>query len=180
MRNKYLALLFLIILASMSYIYFGRNMIKQGRIKVAKIEKTIKKEQEKLNSAKVLNEQLQEVSRVIRNSMTEEDTYSSDEVNQFITVLGEMADRFRIKVVGVSPRPSSKENKILEQSYAMEIICNYVQLGQFLAEMERLDYIMNLNTLDVKPMATDEDEQTNVTRYKVSIELSTFKIIKEA
>jgi len=181
MKNKYLALLFLIILVSMSFIYFGKKMIKDGRKSISKIEKVIKKEQEKLNSAKVLNKELQQVSKVIRNSMTKEFSFSAVEVNDFVTQLGDLADRFKIKIEGISPRPSSKEGKIVEQSYSLQIICDYVQLGKFLAELERFEYIMNLNTIDVKPVNARREkfETEGSTRYKVAIELSTFKIIRE-
>ena len=172
----------MIILVSMSYIYFGRKMISDGRKKIVNIEKTIKKDQEKLNSAKVLNKELQQVSKVILNSMTKNRTYKAEEVNEFVSKLGDLADRFKIKIEGLSPRPSSKEGKIVEQSYSLQIICDYVQLGKFLAELERFDYIMKLNTLDVKPVHGKRDSAPSVgaTRYKVAIELSTFKIIKEA
>ncbi|MEA1973618.1 MAG: type 4a pilus biogenesis protein PilO [Candidatus Cloacimonadota bacterium] len=181
MKNKYLALLFVIILVSMSFIYFGRKMIDDGQKKIVRIEKTIKKDQEKLNSAKVLNKQLQQVSKVIRNSMTKKRSYNAEEVNEFINKLGDLADRFKIKIEGLSPRPSLKEGKIVEQSYSLQIICDYVQLGKFLAELERFDYIMSVNTLDVKTLHGKRDNaKVGPTRYKVAIELSTFKIIKEA
>jgi hypothetical protein len=59
-----------------------------------------------------------------------------------------------------------------------------VQLGKFLTDLEALDNIIKIKTLDVDPYASRGKSETvdekAETRYKVTMELSTFKIVKEA
>ena len=58
-KQRYLLLLFLMILSTLCFFYFSTNSVKAKIIKIDKYDEAIKEEQEKLNSAKVINDQLQ-------------------------------------------------------------------------------------------------------------------------
>ena len=64
----------------------------------------------------------------------------------------------------------------------MELVCTYVQLGQFLSELESLDNISTIKTLQVNPIKEDKKQQNtkNETKYRVNLELSVFKVVKES
>ena len=184
MREKYLILFCVMILTALCFFYFSTNNIKAKSKKIIAYDKRIKIEQEKLNSAKVLNEQLQEVSKVIFKSMTKKAEFTPDEVNSFIKKLADLADRYEIAVLSIYPKVISTTKKhLIEQQYTLSLSCTYVQMGQFLSKLESFDHIINVKTLDVNPLKEDKkegsDETGNVTRYKVTLELSTYKIIKE-
>ena len=185
MRQKYLILFAIMVLIAMMFFYFSSNIVYDKINRIKKFDRKIKVEQEKLNSAKVLNEQLQQVSKVIMNSMTKEKEYSADEVNEFTKKLADLADKYKIAVHSFFPKViSTVDTKFLEQLYTMELNCDYIQLGKLLADIESFDYIIKVKTIEVRPIGADKkkvgtDIET-ATRYKVTLELSTFKIIKEA
>jgi len=151
---------------------------------IDKYDEAIKEEQEKLNSAKVVNDQLKEVSKVIMRSMTNEKEFATEDVNAFVKKLADLADKYKISIESVYPKVvSSEKSYLIEQEYTLTVACTFVQMGQFLSELESFDHIIKVNTLDVRPMKEDVNvkfDEIIETRYKVTFELSIFMIIKEA
>lgn len=184
MKQRYLLLLCLMILSMLSFYYFSGQGINNKIRNIKKYDNTIKKEQDKLNSAKVLNEQLQEVSKVILSSMSETKQFTPEETNEFIKKLATLADEYKIAVNSIFPKVIDTPSKnLIEQQYTMILNCTFIQMGQFLSKLESFDNIIKIKTLDVSPIKIDRkgsNEIDPVTRYQVTIELSTFKIVKEA
>ena len=197
LKERYLIVLLGIILLSFVFFYTGSLMIK-GEIKdIKKYDKRIEKAVERLNSAQVLNKELSGVARVIRNSITDSDTdkFSPVEVNQFANQLANFADTLKIPVLSMSPKESYSPGKVMEHQFTIVLECTYVQLGKFITKLERSDKIIRINTLDViplreekKPMAQLEAEakaeaegdlQSQATRYRVTLDLSTYKVRRE-
>ncbi len=180
-KQNYLILMAVIVVISFFFLSTGSAIINGKISTIKKTEKKIKKAQEKLNSAKVLNQQLMQVSKVIENALTNEKEYAPSDANIFVKQLADLADQYKIAVYGVFPRINSASANILEQQYSMEIECTYVQLGQLLSSLESLDQIVKINTIDVRPMGQDKNATAKeATHYKILLELSTFKIVKEA
>jgi len=184
MKQKYLLLFCLMILTAILFFYFSNNMINDKIKLIGRYDKRIKVEQEKLNSAKVLNEQLQQVSKVIENSISEEDKFTTDEANAFIKKLADLADKYEIAVHSLIPKViTSVSRRYAEHFYTMQLNCTFVQLGEFMSDLESFDHIIKIRTIDVRPLADDKKtlyEGPQDTHYKVTLELSTFKIVKEA
>lgn len=185
MRQHYLILLAVMIIISILFFHFSSLIISQKFERIDRYDQRIKVEQEKLNSAKVLNEQLRQVSKVILGSITTKRSFNADEIGEFTNELYDMADRYKFAIHSFSHKDiSSLQGNFLEHLYTMELNCTFVQLGKFLTDLEALDYIIKVKTLDVDPYQSRGKSEINEagadTRYKVTIELSTFKIIKEA
>jgi len=181
MKNRYMILLLIIAVVAGAFFYFGNSVISKKIRKIKAYDERIKEEQEKLNSAKILNEQLAEVSKVILASITNEKEYSPEEVNAFVKKLADLADKYEIKVNGVVPKVVRGLNRhYVEQQYTLELNCTFVQLGKFLTELEGFDNIMEVNTLTVSPIPNENASELTETRYRVSILLTTVKIVKEA
>jgi hypothetical protein len=55
-------------------------------------------------------------------------------------------------------------------------------MGRFLSQLESLDHIVKINQLEVKPVYDRSKQQLegSETIYTVTIELSVFKVLKEA
>jgi Tfp pilus assembly protein PilO len=173
--------MFLMIVSNAGYILWNVDLVTKKLDKLRKVDKDIKIEQQKLNSAKVLNEELKEVSKVILNSITREKSFETEEINAFVKKLADLADKNHILINAISPKPVSNLTSFIEQSYILELNCEYLQLGRFMTELESFDNIMKVKTLDVKPTGDNKDQDPTVaTRYRVTLELSTFKILKEA
>jgi len=185
MRQHYLILLAIMIMVSILFFHFSTQIISDKISSIEKYDERIKVEQEKLNSAKVLNEQLRQVSRVILGSITTDKKFDADEIGTFTKQLYDIAEKYKFPIVNYSHKDiSSLNGSFLEHLYTMELNCTFVQLGKFLTDMEALDNIIKIKTLDVvQYQARGKSEVISAgadTRYKVTIELSTFKIIKEA
>jgi len=183
-KQRYLLLLFVMILSTICFFYFSTSSINAKIIKIDEYDEAIKEEQEKLNSAKVINDQLQEVSKVIMRSMTNENEFEIEEVNTFVKKLADLADKYKISIDSISPKVvSSDKAHLVEQGYTLSVVCTFVQMGQFLSDLESFDHIIKVNTLDVRPVKEDKNntfDEIIDTRYKVTFELSVFMIIKEA
>ncbi|MDP8269327.1 MAG: type 4a pilus biogenesis protein PilO [Candidatus Tenebribacter davisii] len=183
MKQRYLLLLFVMILSTMCFFYFSTSSVKAKIHKINSYDKEIKIEQEKLNSAKVINDQLQQVSKIIMESMTTNDKFEIDEVNTFIKKLADLADKYEISIDSISPKVvASEKSHLVEQKYTLSVVTTFVQMGQFLSELESFDHILKINTLDVRPKQEDKNTDSIElldTRYKVTFEISVFKIIKE-
>jgi len=182
MRIKYGILISVAILVAILFFIITGSQLRKYRNEINRQDRRIRAMQEQLNSAKVLNEDLREVSSVIENSLTEARELSNAEANDFIKELADFAQENRIAVHALTPRAFFAENRILEQQFAIELECTYIQLGQFLTNIERYDYIIKVNSLDVKPQTERflEVGGERRTLYRVVIDLSIFKIVREA
>jgi hypothetical protein len=185
MRKQYLIFLLVIALISVAFFTISGSMINSKINKIASVDKKIKKAQEKLNSAKIMNEQLSQFTMIIRNSLTTEKKINPTDVNAFVKQLADMCDQYKIAIVSIYPKAVFSTADMLEQQYTLELNCTYVQTGQFLSELEGMDNIIKINTLDVTPIMVQDSGTkaastvTQATRYKVTLELSVFKVVKE-
>lgn len=189
MKQKYTIFSAVMVLVAVLFFMISGSMIGKKVAKIDSLDKKIKIAQEKLNSAKVMDQQLSQFSLIIDNSLTKEKSFSPMEINAFVKNLADLADQNQIAVLAIYPKEIQSGVNIVEQQYIMELNTTYVQLGQFLANLEALDNIVKVNTLDVMPL-TEIDRGTQnkkvettgprVARYKVALELSVFKVQREA
>ncbi|MCF7858889.1 MAG: type 4a pilus biogenesis protein PilO [Candidatus Cloacimonetes bacterium] len=184
MKQRYLLLLFVMILATICFFYFSSSSINAKISKIHRYDEAIKKEQEKLNSAKVLNDQLKEVSKVIMQSMTKDNQFDIEEVNAFVKKLADLSDKYKITIESIHPKViSSEKSYLVQQAYTLSVVSTFVQMGKFLSTLESFDNIVKVKTFDVRPVKEDRTAAIGEileTRYKVTFELVVYKIIKEA
>ena len=180
-KVKYTILLFVVILVSILFVITTRVMILSKITDITRQDRLIKNTQEKVNNAKVLSQDLRDVSSVILNTITPARELSNIEANEFVTVFTGFAKSEQIAVHSISPRASLTQNRIIEQQFSIELECTYVQLGRYIARIESYDYIIRINTLDVSPQSNKFLEVGGVrqTLYKVVLDLSILKIVKE-
>lgn len=189
MKQKYL--IFSIVMLAICALFFliSGSMIGKKVSSINSLDKKIKIAQEKLNSAKVMDQQLSQFALIIDNSLTKEKTFTPQEINAFVKNLADLADQNKIAVLAIYPKEIQSGVNIVEQQYILELNTTYVQLGQFLANLEALDNIVKINTLDVMPLTdadtssgknkTGESTGPRIARYKVALELSVFKVQRE-
>jgi Tfp pilus assembly protein PilO len=179
MKQKYLILSLVMILVAVAFFIMSSSMISKKISKASELDK---------NSAKVMNQQLSQFALIIDNSLTKQKSFSPTEVNTFVKNLADLADQNQIAVLAIYPKEVQSGLNLVEQQYIMELNTSYVQLGQFLSNLEALDNIVKINTLDVMPLTeADTGKSTKaktstgprIARYKVAIELSVFKVQKE-
>ncbi len=186
MKEKYLLLLGLVAVVAVTFFYTSSNMINAQLDDIAGIDRVIRREQERLNSARVMDEELRQVSSVIDNTLIDEErrSFTAEEINSFVRTLAELADRHKIAVYSSAPRAVHAPGNLIEHQFSLDIMCTYVQLGRFLTEIEAMDHIIKVNTIDTNPVRGEgvgyQENDEIQTQYRVILELSAFKIIKEA
>jgi Tfp pilus assembly protein PilO len=184
MKQKYLIVFAVVVVVSMLFFYFSNQTIGSKLDEIEKLDNSIKKEQNKLNSAKVLNKELQQVSQVIVNSMTKEKKFKPSEINSFVKKLADLADQYKVAVHSLTPKPVDSDQKnLIHHLFTLEINCTFIQLGQLLSDMESFDNILKIKTLDVRPVTIKSKGETDLdkeTKYKITLEILSYKIVKEA
>jgi Tfp pilus assembly protein PilO len=191
MKQKYLIFSVIMLIIAVVFFVISGSLIGKKMSKIESLDKQIKSAQEKLNSAKILDQQLSQFALIIDNSLTREKIFSPVEINAFVKNLADLADQNHIGVLAIYPKEIQSSLNLVEQQYIMELNTTYVQLGQFLSNLEALDNIVKINTLDVMPLTEAESSRQSKTkdivaaapriaRYKVALELSVFKVQREA
>lgn len=182
MKEKYLGFIAGLIVISIVFFMWSTSIYNNKTTQIRRLDLQIRRAQERLNSAKVLNEQLGEVSRVIENVLTTQRDFEADEINILVKDFAELADRYKIAIYSLTPRSAFTGRNVAEQQFVMDVMATYVQLGQFMTELESFDQIIRVNKLDVKPQDTPYEflvDGEPVTQYRVQLEISAFKIVKE-
>lgn len=190
MKQKYLIFTLAMILIAVLFFTLSGALIGKKVNKIGQLDRSIKIAQEKLNSAKVMDQQLSQFSLIIDNSLTKDKSFTFEEVNAFVKNLADLADQNKIAVLAIYPKEIQSSLNLVEQQYIMELNTTYVQLGQFLGHLEALDNIVKINMLDVMPLTEADTGQAGsktgvvtgprIARYKVALELSVFKVQREA
>lgn len=187
MKNKYIIFLLVLVAISAAFIYATITVPKPIYKQIKKTDKKIKKQQEILNSAKVLSRELSGVSNVIKNSISDSKKITPEEVNAFVKRISELADELKIALVSIKPTESMPSKPFVEQEYIIDIKTTYVQMGQFLSKIESFNNLVKFNSINVKPIGTKKSraaakqvENSSDTRYRVTLEIVTTKIVKES
>ncbi|GAB1469107.1 hypothetical protein MASR2M64_18870 [Candidatus Cloacimonadota bacterium] len=181
MREKYLIFVLLMLVMSVAFFMVTSNNVRQNAGKIKEYDAKIKTAQEQLNSARILDQQLSQFALIIDNSLTKTPSFSFDEVNDFKTKIGQIADQRAIQINKLSDSNKFSLPGLIESTYNLELEASYVQIGQFISDLESLDNILKIHALDVSP-AQVSDKQVAAAgasnRYRVTIELSIFKVKK--
>lgn len=179
MREKYIAFLLIMILVTVGFFALSASSFRKNLNDIDSYDTKIKNAQEKLNSARILDEQLSQFSLIIDNSLTRSKSFTFDEINDFKTSIGQMAHENRITLNKLSDSNKFTLAGLIETTYNMELECTFVQFGQFVADLESLDNIIKIHYIDISPAQVqdkNEPEQGGVSRYRVTLELSIFKV----
>lgn len=182
MKEKYLAFILVMVLLTVLFFTLAANTMTGNLKRISEYDSKIKTAQEKLNSARIMDEQLSQFSMIIDNSLSKAPTFSFDEINAFKKQIGDMANDNRITINKLSDSNKFSLPGLIESTYNMELEGSYVQMGQFIADLESLDNIIKIHYIDVSPTQAAKDKSVTtdgVSRYRITIELSIFKVKKE-
>lgn len=182
MRDKYMILVLLIVLIGVAFFTLSANSIKSNKAKIEQLDDKIKTAQEQLNSARIMDEQLSQFALIIDNSLTRTPSFSFDEINAFKTKIGKLADQRNIQLNKLSDSNKFSLPGLIETTYTLELEASYVQIGQFISDLEALDNILKIHALDISPTQISDKEVRAANapnRYRMTLELSIFKVKKE-
>src|SRR5690554_7603181 len=95
MKDRYLILIGAIAVVTFFFFFSANSLINNRITEIRRVDRNIRRAQERLNSAKVMDGQLSQVSRVIDNTLVNERVFTAEEINYFVRYLAEIADRYR-------------------------------------------------------------------------------------
>jgi len=182
MKERYMILIALMLLFVVIFFTVTGNIVKHKQKQIVDLDNKIKTTQEKLNSARIMDQQLSQFAIIIDNSLTKSPSFSFDEVNAFKTEMGKLADQRSITINKLSDANKFSLPGLIETTFTVELEASYIQLGQFISDLESLDNILKIHSFDISPtQATTKDKEKTAgpNRYKMSLELSIFKVKKE-
>ena len=182
MREKYIVFILGMVLLTIAFFMLASSVIDGNESKINQLDKKIKTAQEKLNSARIMDEQLSQFSLIIDNSLTRDKSFTFDEINEFKKKIGDMANNNRITINKLSDANKFAIPGLVETTYNMELEGTYVQMGQFIADLEALDNIIKIHYIDITPAQTagKGKDAGGISRYRITLELSIDKVAKEA
>lgn len=185
MREKYLVLILLMILSAVIFFTVSERIIETKINRIDDFDNRIKTAQEKLNSAQIQDQQLKQFELVINNSLTQKTGFSVDEINEFKGQIGDLIHRRRISLLKLSDAPKYTLPNLIENTYVIEMEATFIQMGQFISDLEALDNIVKVQAIDVRPTQDTDTRKRAETvaaesRYRIVLELSVFKVKQEA
>jgi Tfp pilus assembly protein PilO len=181
MRDRYLVFILVMLVATVAFFMLSASSLDENLRQIRSLDEQIKTSQEQLNSARILDQELSQFARIIDNSLSRESRFSFDEINDFKTKIGEMAHQRKIAINKMSDTNKWSLPNLIETTYNLELEATFVQIGQFISDLEAQDNIIKIQTLDISPTQVTEEQGPNVdSRYRVILELSIFKVKKEA
>jgi len=184
MREKYIVLVLLMILIGVLFFMLSSRMIDKKTKQITDYDNKIKTAQEKLNSAKILDQKFKKFSIIIENSLTKEKEFSVTEVNLFKEKIGELAVDRTVSINKMTDSKKYAAANLIETTYILELQGTFIQIGQFVSDLEQLDRIVKIHALDISSATIRERDVKEgvpqVPNYKALIELSVFKVRKEA
>jgi len=182
MREKYIVFILVMVLITIGFFMLSASTLKSNLTQIDRYDARIKNTQEKLNSARIMDEQLSQFSLIIDNSLTRSQNFTFDEINDFKTKIGQMAHNNRITINKLSDANKFSLPGLIETTYNMELEATFVQVGRFISDLEALDHIIKIHYIDISPsQISDKNVPTEAgaeSRYKVNLELSIFKVKK--
>lgn len=184
MREKYIVFILLMVLIAVLFYTASSSNLNSSIRKINEYDNKIKVAQEKLNSARIMDEQLSQFSLIIDNSLSRSGGFTFDEINAFKKHIGELAHERKIAINKLSDSNKFSLPGLLETTYNLELEATFVQMGQFLSDLEALDNIIKIHAIDITPAQTEDSNRktvdTAVSKYRIMLELSIFKVKKEA
>lgn len=184
MREKYIVFILLMVLITVLMYSSSVNSLNKGMKSVKNYDNQIKESQEKLNSARIMDEQLSQFALIIDNSLSKSGGFTFEEINSFKKRIGELAHERKITISKLSDANKFSLPGLLETTYNLELEATFVQMGQFLSDLEAQDNIIKIHHIDITPTQDQEGKaktiDTSVSRYRIMLELSVFKVKREA
>ncbi len=182
MKQKYLVFILVMVLVTIVFFWLAGNSLSKNLAEIRDYDNKIKTTLEKLNSAMIMNEQLKEFTQIIDNSLTTSDEFSVDELNEFQKILEKVRDDNKMKLIKISDSSKFTEAGMIETTYNLELQGTFQQMGRFLSAIEAMNNIIKIQYLDISPAQTSEksDNPNAPNKYRITMELSIFKVKKEA
>jgi Tfp pilus assembly protein PilO len=181
MKEKYLLFIVVMILVTILFFWIANTNLKKNSTEIERYDKNIKTTLEKLNSAMLMDAQLSQFKEILDNSLTTSDRFSIDELNDFQREIERLRENNKMKLIRISDTNKYNQPGLLEHTYNIELEGTFQQMGKFISDLEAQNYIIKIQYLDVSPTQVSGKTDPNAPNtYKITMELSIYKVKKEA
>lgn len=193
MKGGYLVLIAGIVLLATIFFTTGAVLARRQLEEVARQDSLIKSTLGKLNSARILDQQLSQFRGILIQNLTNDRAFSEDELRTFSQELARLVAQNQLepyqrdaatKTAWLEIAPKHPEPGMAETTCSLHLRGTFARMGQFIAELEALDQIVRIRYLDISPVQPEEIEQPedpeSPDSYLIALEFSLLKVVKGA
>ena len=191
MKGGNLVLIAGIVLLATIFFPPGAVLARRQLEEVARQDSLIKSTLGKLNSARILDQQLSQFRGILIQNLTNDRAFSEDDLRTFSQELARLVAQNQLEPYQRDAAPKTAWLEIANQQSGTgmaEAVCRldltgtFAQMGQFIAELEALDQLVRINYLDISPLQPEEIEQPedpeSPDSYLIALEFSLLKVVK--
>jgi Tfp pilus assembly protein PilO len=154
--------------------------------KIKKLHKEIKGLEERLISAQITSQNLDQVQKLIHRNLaiSDQDDLAQGASLNFLMDLHKVLDNLRITVVSLEPRPVEKRGRFVETPYDLEILCDFKRFTELAAKMEKSPRLISITKFEVDNsmedfVARDETPGRDLGQCRVRMQITTLTWVRK-
>jgi Tfp pilus assembly protein PilO len=155
--------------------------------KIKKLHKEIKTLEERLISAQITSQNLDQVQKLIHRNLaiSDQDDLAQGASLNFLMDLHKVLDNLRITVVSLEPRPVETRGRFIETPYDLEILCDFKRFTELAAKMEKSPRLISITRFEVDNsmedfVARDETPGRDLGQCRVRMQITTLTWVRRS
>jgi Tfp pilus assembly protein PilO len=149
--KKILFAILLLALAGGSFYYYQKYVYTKKPAKIRELDKAIQVENEKLITAQIIANELQQVTKLIEGNLAQSarDSLAEDASMPFMDQVTDILRKYDIHLKSIEPGHKKNFADYIQTPYTMEIEANYKALVSFLNDLEKTNRLVTVDNLDL-------------------------------
>lgn len=181
--KKTLFALILLFLAAGSFYYHQQYVYRPKPLKVRELDRQIQQENEKLISAQIIANELQQVTRLIEGNLAQSarDSLAEDASLPFMNQVTDILREHGIHVISIEPGRRRNFADYISTPYTMEVETSYKALVDFLNDVEKSNRLVTVDRLELNSTVKRVQQLAKDKKFDkrpMTITLSTLTLIK--
>lgn len=181
-KNIYL-LMIVFLFGLGSYLYYNFMYVEQPR-KINRLRVEIRRLNEKLISAQILAQELDQVAKLIEHNLalSAKDSLAEDASMPFMNFITEEMESLEIKLIKLDPGRKQNMRDYIKSPYRMTIECTYEELGRFINQLEKSDRLVTVDGFEIdnaiRKIRDTAVKRTKANSHRIELAISTLTLIK--
>ena len=184
--QKEILLILLLIVITVGFWYYGSNILNNKLSEIDRLDEEIARKQEELISAEIINQELDEVVKLIERNLasSEGDSLLKEDTIPFLKYLTPIMKKYEIVLLGIEPKLAdiTIADRFVRTPYSLKILCTFSQFGQFLSTLERSERLSSVEEFtinnEVSELFTPKPNRT-LEQHEISMLVTTVTLLKE-
>lgn len=148
-----------------------------------RLDKHLRVEQEKLNSAQILNSNLDRVATLIHRNLaaSTKDSLATDASLPFMNEMINLTRQLDIELTGLEAGKRKNEKHFTRTPYTLNVRTTYKKFGELVTILEKSDRLVNIDGMRIRNdmnMLTRARNLEDLEKHDFSIHLHTLTLIK--